>query len=379
MIKFKLSFILTLILLAIAHYLYGKEVINSLLLVYLSMFLLSFILLYLSKKHIKSTISSDNKKFTVGENFQINFNITNKGIFLYPFINFSSDSYTLVEKLETSFTLLPFKKLALKLNHKLSSRGVCTLPRYNLEVKDLFFISSRVLKFNGDVNITVYPKDVQLPLEIQSLLESSSVSSKGNISLYPPDTHSSIDKYIPGDNIKNIHWKVSAKRNDLYVKKFDLINNHNIVMYIDMTDCANLPEAFHNLTDENLVSFSLSMIKYLLWENQIINLTVENLKSDTFQLQNTEDYYTILSYYLEHKNMGKGNFFNKVFEKVLQNIESYKSIFIITYTILPNDIETISRIASTCNNLIIITLLDVEPETKGLLSLIDVNVVTVTI
>lgn len=379
MIKFKPSFIITLALLATAHYFYGKEIITSLLLVYLSMLLISSISLLFSKRHIKATMSLENKKFTVDESFKIHLNINNKSLFLYPYINFSSDSSTIEEKLETSFSLLPIKKLRLKLKYKLNSRGTHTLPSYFLEVKDMFFISSRKINFNNDLTITVYPKDIELPLDVQKSLEIACNSSRSKISLHLPDTPSSIDKYIPGDSIKNIHWKVSAKRNDLYVKKFDTLTKQSIAMYIDMTDCFSLSKVFNNLNDENLVAFSLSLVKHLLYDNELIDLTVENLKSDIFKLESTAGYYTLLSYYLEHKSTGKGNFFNKVLEKTLQNIESYKSTFIITYTIFPNDIEPISRLATSCDNLVIFTLLEVDSNIKNLLSSIAVNVVTVAI
>lgn len=379
MIKFKGSFIIALVLLTIAHYFYGKEIINSLLLVYLSMLILSSISLIFSKRHIKATMSLENYKFTVDESFKVHLNMNNKGLFLYPYVNFSSASSSIGKNLETCFSLTPFKRLNVRLSYKLTSRGIHNLPSYFLEVKDLFFIFSRKIKFNNQETITVYPRDIELPLEVKRLLDSTREFSRSNISLHIPDTPSSIDKYVAGDNIKNIHWKVSAKRNDLYVKKFHTLAKQSIGMYIDMTDCANLPKAFHNLNDENLVSFSLSTIKYLLWENEIINLTVENLKSDLFQLKSTDDYHTILSYYLEHKNMGKGNFLNKVLEKSLQSIEGYKATFIITYTIFPDDVEIISRIAANCNNLIIFTLLEVDNKTKDLLSLMAVHVVTVTI
>ncbi|MFL0196749.1 DUF58 domain-containing protein [Clostridium sp. WILCCON 0269] len=218
-----------------------------------------------------------------------------------------------------------------------------------------------------------------MPIEIQNIIDSIYNFSKNNMALHEPDTYSSVDKYGLGDNFKNIHWKISAKRNNLYVKKFDSIKKQNIRIYIDMTDYAPMTENLHNVTDENLVSFSLSIIKYLLWKNETIYLSIENLEIFNLELKTPEDYFSVVSYYLRHRSMGRDNFFNRVLQNTTQNDENYETIFIITNTILSEDLETIAKIKIDCKNLIIFTLLDVSAKMKNLLSRIDVDVIKVTV
>ena len=379
MIKFKLTFIITLALLIAACYFYGKEIVNSLLLVFLSMFFISLISLLFLKRYTKFYLNLENKKVYIDENLKVYLHIHNRSLFLYPYINFSCDFLNTKENLNESFSLLPFKKLKVELNFKLTNRGIYDFKNYFLEVQDIFLISSKKINCNDKLTITVYPKNIQLPLEIQKIIDSVSNSSRNNMTLNTPDTYSSIDKYALGDTFKNIHWKISAKRNSLYVKKFDSIKKQEIKIYMDMTNCLLLPGTFHNITDENLVSFSLSIIKYLLRKGETIYLDIENLKSSIFHLQSVDDYYSILYYYLKHNSMGNGSFFSKVLEKTLQNAENYKLTFIITYTVLPKDIEILRKISANYETLIIFTLLDVDYRTKNLLSNINVNVVAVSI
>ncbi|WP_242834233.1 DUF58 domain-containing protein [Clostridium pasteurianum] len=321
----------------------------------------------------------ENKKFFTGENIKISLHFHNRSLFLYSNVNFLSNFIDAKGNLNESVTLLPFKKLDIQLNFKVPSRGIYNAENYLLEIHDLFLISSRKINFNNKFTFTVYPRNIRLPLEIQKLIDNVSNFSKNNPNTHTSDTYSYIDKYMEGDNFKNIHWKLSAKKNNLYVKKFDTIKKCNIAIYVDMTNILSLPGTFPTVTDEGLVSFSLSIIKYLLWKNEAIYLYIENLKSSSFQLENTEDYYSILSYYLEHKSLGHGNFFDKVLKKEFQTIENHKFIFIITYTILPMHAKTISKISADCENLIIFTLLDVPNKTKNLLRNTNVKVVKVTL
>lgn len=379
MIKFKLSFIITLALLISAYYFYGKETINSLFLVFLLMFLVSLLSLLFSKRCIRSNLNLKNKNFFTGENIKISLHFHNRSPFLYSNVSFVSNFIDTKGNLNERVTLLPFKKLDIQLNFKAPSRGIYNAKNYLLEIHDLFLIASRKINFNNNFTFTVYPRSIKIPLEIEKLIDNVSNFYKNNSDTYTSDTYSYIDKYMEGDNFKNIHWKLSAKKNNLYVKKFDAIKKCNIAIYVNMTNCLLLPDTLHTITDENLVSFSLSIIKYLLLKNEAIHLYIENLKSSYFHLENIEDYHSILSYYLEHKSLGDGNFFDRVLQKQFLNIENHKFIFMITYTILPEHVETISKISADCESLIIFTLLDVSNKTKNLLCNINVKVVKVSL
>ena len=379
MIKFKISFIAVLALLILAHYFYGKEIINSLLLVFLSILFISFISMLFLKKYIEINLCLESKKFFVDEQSKIYLHVKNRGLFFYPDIGFLFDFFNVREKSSGSFILPPFKELKIELNCEFTDRGIYSLKNCFLEVGDIFLVSSTKMNFSNEHDIIVYPKRVKLPLKIERIIDRASEYSKNNMNFYTSDTYSSIDKYAAGDNFKDIHWKLSAKMNELYVKKFDTVKKQGIEIYVDMTDCLMQPKAFHNMTDENLVSFSLSIIKYLLWKGETIYVNIENLQSSVFKLDKIDDYYSILSYYLKHKSMGKNDFFNKVLGKKMQNAEVYRCTYIITYTILSHNVEVLSKIKNNCEVLIVFVLVDISYKIKELLSHSGIDVVVLTV
>jgi len=373
MIKFKFSFIITLFLLIIVQYFYGNQIINSLLLVFFLILVFSLLSLIFLKNYISVDLNySEKQKFFTDENIKILLHINNRSPFLYPNIKFSSDFFS-----EKALTLMPFKKVNMELNFKVNTRGFYTSTNCFFKANDLFLISSKKLNLKNEFTLTVYPKNMQLPLNIEKLVDSSISLSSNDKNLYPSDTYSYIDKFTEGDNLKNIHWKLSAKKNNLYIKRFDASVKNDVYIYMDMTDCLLLSDTFDNITDETLVSFSLSIIKYLLFMHKTIYLNIENLESTVFQLENDNDYNLVLSYYLEHKSLGKGNFFNNILEKELTIMENHKTIFIITYTISLKSIEILSKISANCELLIIFTLMDVPTTIKNLLSNNNIKVASI--
>lgn len=378
MIKFKISFIITLFLLIVAQYLYGNQIISSMLLVFFLILIFSLLSLLFLKNYISINLNClEDRKFFVDENMRIFLHVQNKSPFLYPNMKFLFVFFDKEKSLNENFTLMPFSKIDVKLNFKVNTRGLYTSSNCFLKINDLFLIAYKILNIKYEFTLTVYPKDMKLPLNIEKLIDKSINLSSNDKNLHASDNYSYIDKFTEGDNLKNIHWKLSAKKNTLYIKKFDLVKKSDVYIYMDMTDCSLLSDAFHNITDETLVSFSLSIIKYLLFMHKTIYLNIENLKRNIFELENLNDYNSLLSYYLKYKSLGKGNFFSNILEKELTINENHKTIFIITYTISQKNISTLSKISVNCELLIIFTLIDVPYTIKNLLSNTNIKVVSI--
>ncbi|WP_446899251.1 DUF58 domain-containing protein [Clostridium sp. LBM24168] len=330
------------------------------------MFVVSVVSLLLLKKYIKVDLDLPDEKFFVNDNLKIYLEIKNKSIFLYPYVRFISEIINSDER----FSLLPFSSVKVELNCNLNRRGTYTLQNYFLEAVDLFSISSKRTAFNNRFIMKVYPKSIKLPLKVQKIIDNTVHFSENNISIYMSDAYLSVEKYVTGDSLKNIHWKLSAKRNNLYVKKFDAVEMQGIKIYMDMIN--------HNVSDEILVSFSLSIMRYLLYKNEDIHLIIENLNSSSFKLGGPEDYELMLLYYLKHKSIGEGSFFDKIVKYELKNNQKYKFTYIITYRILSENMQTVLKIKESCENLIIFILKDISKELKKKLSNVGIHCVVLT-
>lgn len=71
---------------------------------------------------------------------------------------------------------------------------------------------------------------------------------------------SQIRDYIPGDRLQNIHWKLSAKSNELQVKEFSMPYSEDVVLLLEFYVNKEEPEVFDELI-ETMYAFSMDLIR----------------------------------------------------------------------------------------------------------------------
>lgn len=131
---------------------------------------------------------------------------------------------------------------------------------------DTFIMPSKVYKFE---NIGLSDMGSSSDDEIQS--------KKGD----DPSQISEIRNYIPGDKLKNIHWKLSAKSEELQVKEFSMPYSRDVIIIAETyVDCEN-PENFDEEI-EILYSFCIYILrlgrKYkLVWKNSEFGFTTKEI------------------------------------------------------------------------------------------------------
>lgn len=115
---------------------------------------------------------------------------------------------------------------------------------------------------------------------------------------------SGIRAYVPGDRIKDIHWKLSAKRDEVYIRERESMAQDSIKLYLDLykvvydketqrkkfTDNALLSKklsgtnqcGYHFLPDEILM-LAISFIRKMLEKNQPVEIIWRNQKEVCYQ------------------------------------------------------------------------------------------------
>jgi len=74
-----------------------------------------------------------------------------------------------------------------------------------------------------------------LQIQIKKKLNLTFLANYETFSKWSWIVFSDIDKYIIWDNIKNIDWKVSSRKNDIYIKKHNEEKQKNILLILDLT------------------------------------------------------------------------------------------------------------------------------------------------
>lgn len=95
---------------------------------------------------------------------------------------------------------------------------------------------------------------------------------------------SEIRNYIPGDKLQNIHWKLSAKSDELQVKEFSLPYSEDVIILVELYVEEETPDTFDELI-EVLYAFSMDLIQQgrkfnIIWKNSEYNFKNMEVNND---------------------------------------------------------------------------------------------------
>lgn len=137
-----------------------------------------------------------------------------------------------------------------------------------------------------------------------------------------------VKEYSPGDNVKNIHWNLTSKFNELIVKELTEEVTYTFLLLIDLTVPANQKEKVEPIVTDAMIEATVSVSKAILakgfshtigWldsEDQILHLEVINNEDDLNMLMrkilnlsqvtsenSLLDYFTSSKYVHEYSNI----------------------------------------------------------------------------
>lgn len=105
----------------------------------------------------------------------------------------------------------------LTISQPVARRGVCTIGPLTAELSDPFGLSRRVLPGAPALRVTVLPRvDPLTPPPLHGDAESRSTTT--TTALTGSDL-AALREYVPGDDIRRVHWRTSARRDDLVVRQ----------------------------------------------------------------------------------------------------------------------------------------------------------------
>ena len=152
------------------------------------------------------------------------------------------------------------------------SCGMIDITFDKLIVTDYLHLWTVELPVPAPINVPVFPKQITLNREIvipESTGEEDDVTDSpfGQLSRDIKD----IREYIPGDQLKDIHWKVSAKKDDLFVKLYET----NAVRMIYL-----LPELTKPLLNDTIATLQ-ALSKYLLYKREAFRILIFSVTDKT--------------------------------------------------------------------------------------------------
>lgn len=196
---------------------------------------------------------------------------------------------------------------------KFCQRGVHSLDNVYVKVSDLFHITSFEKNINTGIKIKVYPRIYKIkPLALSGIdiyREASDLKSQSE------DQHTIRDvrKYREGDSLKKVHWKLSAKQDDLYVKNLDTISGEEIVLFVDMNK-KNYFFDNNGAVEENIIDFSASIINQMIRRNLNIKIFLNTAPVRYFELSDRPGFNKFMDFLMSQKSDGTMDLFQYIYE-----------------------------------------------------------------
>jgi uncharacterized protein (DUF58 family) len=154
----------------------------------------------------------------------------------------------------------------------LVQRGHFRVEPLQIRTGDPFGLFEASAGVGSAANVTVYPRVDPLPRWRlpAALLEGSNATPERTLQSTPLVT--SIRPYLPGDAFNRIHWKSSARQQELQVKEFDLEQTADVWVILDLDRSVQAGSGDES-TLESGVRVAASVAARALAENRAVGFT----------------------------------------------------------------------------------------------------------
>jgi hypothetical protein len=181
--------------------------------------------------------SIDNYLVVKGDWNMYSFVIANEDVVTFRNIkvNFLSDKSTIeATNQNTEYSLLPTENEKLETRIKCNYRGEYYVGVDSIEVTDFLYLFSITYPMGSKLKVYVLPRVV--PIEQLGIAPpQNDVKNPMRFSnSAEEELDTEIRKYYPGDSRKRIHWKASARMNQLISRKYQHIPKAEIAIFMDL-------------------------------------------------------------------------------------------------------------------------------------------------
>ncbi|GCD09867.1 hypothetical protein Ctaglu_14900 [Clostridium tagluense] len=267
--------------------------------------ILGIIYMCIAKKSLNAKLRYDSKIYNVGDIANFTIIAENLGIIPTPYVYVQSIMLrSLIEGYRGNLIFLGGDKCVWIKNKILfTKRGIYDFGDISLEASDLFCILKSVKNIHKELYIKVYPKVYDLSnisLSGRDCYENR-INSKSGIDDFT--LIKDIRKYNTGDNLKKVHWKLSAKHGELYVKNFDSISGKECNLFMNM-HIDNLGSDLFEIIEEDMVDFSVSLAKYMVNNRIRTKLFINAKEQKNIEVESKEAFLGLMEYFLKSKSDG---------------------------------------------------------------------------
>ena len=223
----------------------------------------------------------------------------------------------------------PLSSATIQLPFHLAFRGEYTVRIYEVCVYDLLKLFRLRRKLDLSAKIIVVPRE-KTPGESVKETETDSESPVSVLANHRGSVFDSLREYREGDSIRHIHWKLSAKQDELIVKQPEQSVNNSAVIFCDFS--ADLGDSYltRRMIDAVLET-SLAITKRILLDGSgVINCWQGASGSEKYEATEFSHYGYLYETYTVLPQEPSGNGFDELITLFSPEIKEQHTIYVIT-------------------------------------------------
>lgn len=150
-------------------------------------------------------------------------------------------------------------------------RGLFTLGPWQAHVGDPFGFFQVVLDYPQTQSVLIYPQVVHLPAIRLPRGAATGSGRTSRTALELTTNAAGVRAYAPGDSLNRVHWRSTARLDNLMVKTFDLEPSGDLWIVLDMDAAVQTGEGAES-TEEYGVILASSLADRVLRQNRAVGL-----------------------------------------------------------------------------------------------------------
>ncbi|MCL2109560.1 MAG: DUF58 domain-containing protein [Oscillospiraceae bacterium] len=229
--------------------------------------------------------------------------------------------------------LPPFSSSSIKATFSLPFRGEYVIRIYELWVYDVMKLFRLRKKFDIQIRTVILPRE-KLPNDSGKETETESESPASRITAHRSNMFSSLREYREGDSIRHIHWKLSAKQDEIIIKQQEQSVNNSAVIFSDFS--CNFGEEKENVfmnrrMNDAVLETALAITKRILQDgNSVINCWQDVKNSEKYEATEFNHYGYLFNAFTAIPQVPMEKPFGDLIELFSPEIKEHHTIYIIT-------------------------------------------------
>ena len=305
----------------------------------ISVLILSTLYTVLVGRGIGFSIRADRHIFTCGEDVLCELKIMNAVSLPVPYIQVHSaaEAYGYKDYEGSFFSMSASEDNWETVRLRFPARGIYPLGRITVTVWDLFRIVRYQKTLDAGLTVKVYPRLYTIrPLfsGASDIYRDAYASHGKNENQY---IMQDIRGYRNGDSLKRVHWKVSAKRGELFVKNYEKVTGTETALFIDMHE-SNYD--YGEEAEERVVDTALSIVRDMISRHVEMNVYVNAARGAHFPVYSAQGFEALMEYCLTQKSDGKMDFL-EFLQRYYHQIPRTSAVTIVLAAVTPRMAENI--------------------------------------